>query len=782
MLKNLFPPKTEDHTKEWLEENYDITTENWENYSTVATATIKRLKTKQQEDRYIRLAGYNVADDPNGESGTDDSGIQWSPSSANAYYIAPPTNSYTNIRIYSEQPNPTDKTYRGALETEFVGAIEVRVPSSGGTSDGPFINASGNVVDGWCGTRTQRAGARMNVNIHMDPDYNSFFQYKFDAWLPNFGRFSEAPPSAAPTSVYNPPIDNPSGYLANTSGNAQSIETQPPSRQSQVQATYELEFADLGVGTTTEYWGGEGAWIITDSTGGNDSIFTWSPNLNAFSQYTRNGAVSDDGLWQWVYTENSGEWTWTPNPNPFLSDDQQWIYDGTEWVANLDFVPEIARDPVNNPTRYRIKLRAIEPNYDDDGNEVFNSPNYSSGQDDYQYIAGTNSWQTFQGNFFATTKYVRLYVEITQRDIDKDFDPRTSTTSQLDVNGNAVNLTEQFGNRWWRFFLKNIEMRFQNNNDLKFPLEWERFQSNMIINPSSDYLSPFFEKNNFLMVGGLSKDSYHFKTLASIAGYDFQSLSKKENFNYDKYNPYDVISILDTLAKYDETLYDEYLDPYTEEIYDVEGELINNGSIDKNWHGTFKNTFLTETDVATTRVYNKVKPMWEQLGFDNDEFDKPDRNIYWKNILPKDLDLSNRVGVTQRDLPDPKKGSLTPRIPRKEFIVDEEATQYWNGGYYWPTLPKFTKEGAFSDQYPQGTENQTYGKEDARITSKVDSDTNIIFDLFFDGDEIVDQTDSSLDTTLNTDFSLKINDDDRAVKNVIDFVDTIEKTNKEQAF
>ena len=325
-------------------------------------------------------------------------------------------------------------------------------------------------------------------------------------------------------------------------------------------------------------------------------------------------------------------------------------------------------------------------------------------------------------------------------------------------------------------------MRFQNNNDLKFPLEWERFQSNMIINPSSDYLSPFFEKNNFLMVGGLSKDSYHFKTLASIAGYDFQSLSKKENFNYDKYNPYDVISILDTLAKYDETLYDEYLDPYTEEIYDVDGELINNGSIDKNWHGTFKNTFLTETDVATTRVYNKVKPMWEQLGFDNDEFDKPDRNIYWKNILPKDLDLSNRVGVTQRDLPDPKKGSLTPRIPRKEFIVDEEATQYWNGGYYWPTLPKFTKEGAFSDQYPQGTENQTYGKEDARITSKVDSDTNIIFDLFFDGDEIVDQTDSSLDTTLNTDFSLKINDDDRAVKNVIDFVDTIEKTNKEQAF
>mgnify|MGYP001268335756 CR=1 FL=1 len=632
MLKNAWPPKEEDHTKEWTESTFTITDENDEGYIPDGIGTF--LKTKQQEDRYIRLAGYNIADDLIGESGTDDSGLQYKPSSNQAFQINKIFNSATVVKIVND------------VQSEFNGNISVRVPSTGGTSDGPFIKQDGQVSDGWIGTRTVNGGVRMVVNIHMDPDYNSFFQYKFDAWLPNFGR----------------------------------------------------------------------------------------------------------------YSETEGE--------------------------------ETPRDIVNNPTEYLVEVRGNPPQYDGDGNEIFNSVDYDSRTQDFQTIYGTNGWQTIQGNFFSDDmKYTRLYVEIRQSDRTKDFDPGESSTSQLDVNGNTVNLTEQFGNRWWLFYLKNIEMRFQNNNDLKFPLEWERFQSNMIINPPSNYVSSFFEKNNFLMIGGLSKNSYHFKTLASIAGYDFRSLDKKENFNYNKYNPYDVINMLDTLAKYDETLYDNYLDPYTEEIYN-DDELIHKGMVDKKWHGTFQNTFLTETDIATTKIYKGVKPMWQQLGFDNDNFDNPDKIIYWKNILPKDLDLSNRVGVTQRDLPDPKKGSLTPRIARKEFIVDEEATHYWNDGSYWPVLPKFTKEGAFSDEYPVGTFNvsasivipKTYGDEDARITSKVDSDTNIIFDLSFDGDEIVDQTDNSLDTTLNTDFSLKINDDDRVVKNVIDFVDIIEKINKEQAF
>ena len=165
----------------------------------------------------------------------------------------------------------------------------IRVGSSGGDATENTVPELYNSL--FVANHTKKSGARINVNIHMDADNNSLFRYKFDAWLPNFGRYSEAPPSSIPSSEYNPPPQSPSGYLANTSGNAQSIENQPPSRHSQVQQTYELEFPDLGLGTTTEYWGGENAWIITESTGGNDPIFTWSPNLNNIQQYTRNGCL-----------------------------------------------------------------------------------------------------------------------------------------------------------------------------------------------------------------------------------------------------------------------------------------------------------------------------------------------------------------------------------------------------------------------------------------------------------------------------------------------------------
>ena len=89
-----------------------------------------------------------------------------------------------------------------------------------------------------------------------------------------------------------------------------------------------------------------------------------------------------------------------------------------------------------------------------------------------------------------------------------------------------------------------------------------------------------------MLIGGLSKESFHFKTLASLVGYDFESLIPRENFNFEKYNPYDVIT-LDTLAKYDSSLYNEYLNPYVEEVYSY-GQLIHNGVVNTKWHGTLK--------------------------------------------------------------------------------------------------------------------------------------------------------------------------------------------------
>ena len=65
-------------------------------------------------------------------------------------------------------------------------------------------------------------------------------------------------------------------------------------------------------------------------------------------------------------------------------------------------------------------------------------------------------------------------------------------------------------------------------------------------------------------------------------------------------------------------------------------------------------------------MYKGVKPMWEQLGFDSNEFNIPSENQYWGNIIPKDYTVLDRNGVTTQQLEDPMDGSLTPRIPRED--------------------------------------------------------------------------------------------------------------------
>ena len=437
-----------------------------------------------------------------------------------------------------------------------------------------------------------------------------------------------------------------------------------------------------------------------------------------------------------------------------ISEDGQWI-----WFINPDYptyqIPDWYRDPnfqygdsINNPTRYLLEIRLTpEDEEADDHREQF-------------FFFGTNDWQTIKGNYFASDqRYKSMYVEL--RQLDKDLDAPNDTDS-------------------WQFYMKNIQMKIQNTNNIKFPLQWERFQSNIVINTSDDYDSPFFEKNDFVMIGGMSKNSYYYKSLSSIIGYDFNNHEKRENFSYAKYNPYDVIFALDTLAKFDDELYDEYLTPYTT-VQGINGVRINNGMINRKWHGTFKNTALTDTDITSVKIRSGVKPMWQQLGFDDDEFDIPNKIFYWKNIIPKDFDLSERVGITQRDLPDPMKGSLTPRIPRKEFIVDEEATQNWKDGYYWPFLPKFNKYGGFSDEYPEGAEAQSYGSDEASITSLDDDDSNLIFDLSITDDDIVDTLDKH-DVKLNVDFTLIVNSSNRMVKSMEDFSGTVEIDEIKQAF
>ena len=83
--------------------------------------------------------------------------------------------------------------------------------------------------------------------------------------------------------------------------------------------------------------------------------------------------------------------------------------------------------------------------------------------------------------------------------------------------------------------------------------------------------------------------------------------------------------------------------------------------------------------------------MWEQLGFDSNEFNIPSENQYWGNIIPKDYTVLDRNGVTTQPLEDPMDGSLTPRIQREEYVIDESSDQNWKGGYRWPQLPSVNK-------------------------------------------------------------------------------------------
>ena len=119
------------------------------------------------------------------------------------------------------------------------------------------------------------------------------------------------------------------------------------------------------------------------------------------------------------------------------------------------------------------------------------------------------------------------------------------------------------------------------------------------------------------------------------------------------------------------------------------------------------------------------------------------------------------------------KGALTPRVPREEFIVDEEASQEWNSDAYWPNLPKFNALGVLSDEYPPDKEpTLSYGSENGSIQFINDNDGDLLFELGFE-DELNDMTDKST-VELNTDFKLLVDSNDRISKGAIDFRDSIE--------
>jgi hypothetical protein len=212
---------------------------------------------------------------------------------------------------------------------------------------------------------------------------------------------------------------------------------------------------------------------------------------------------------------------------------------------------------------------------------------------------------------------------------------------------------------------------------------------------------------------------------------------------------------------------------------------IHNGLVNNKLRNTFKDTGLNDFDLATTKVYKGVKPMFEHLGFINSNFDKPDEQIYWKNYIPSDYNYFNLSGIEVRKVEmdsdvGVSTGAKTTRESYSEIFIDEDVEQVWDNNHYYPVLPPLNKFGVFDEE----VDVTLYGGENPPITNLNEDDDNLIFNLDLnqsDTDGIIDKT-GITKVDYNQDFELKLDDNLRLFKSTESESDPIETDKSEQAF
>ena len=212
---------------------------------------------------------------------------------------------------------------------------------------------------------------------------------------------------------------------------------------------------------------------------------------------------------------------------------------------------------------------------------------------------------------------------------------------------------------------------------------------------------------------------------------------------------------------------------------------IHNGLINEKLKDSLKDTGLNNFDLGTTKMYKGVKPMFEQLGFVNSTFNKPDEQVYWNNIIPTDFDYFNLSGIEVQQVDTDgdvgvTEGAKVSRESFREIVINEDVEQIWDNGYYYPVLPKMDAFGQFEDE----VDVTLYGGENPPITNLDETDENLILNLDLGDsttDNIIDKTDvNKID--YNQDFELKLDDDLRLFKSTTDVPDPIRKEKSEQPF
>jgi len=102
---------------------------------------------------------------------------------------------------------------------------------------------------------------------------------------------------------------------------------------------------------------------------------------------------------------------------------------------------------------------------------------------------------------------------------------------------------------------------------------YEKFQTNILLNPSPNYELNLHDYNNFASIGGISKDSAFVKSLYNIVGINplTQDNSRASEKVIEKLNEFDKILLLNVLGKVDSEViqpYENLIEPYSRKITD----------------------------------------------------------------------------------------------------------------------------------------------------------------------------------------------------------------------
>ena len=103
---------------------------------------------------------------------------------------------------------------------------------------------------------------------------------------------------------------------------------------------------------------------------------------------------------------------------------------------------------------------------------------------------------------------------------------------------------------------------------------WEKFETNILLNPSDNYDVKLYDDNNFITIGGLSSDSVLVKSATDIIGVDALTLddSKASNSQIRNINLFDRLNLFNFLSKVDDDIISKFnsiISPYEKDIFDV---------------------------------------------------------------------------------------------------------------------------------------------------------------------------------------------------------------------